>query len=201
MRIWSARTLLVLATAALTACGGDDSTGPRGELDAERAFDLFSALTAAAALFEGAPPVGMIGRLPSTAPTAMARRVAREVLARETASCPFGGTAEASEQTLSPTSSAFTLNLNNCGVEGDSGERWTLSGSPALRMQFSTTVLSATRSRTLSDLTGNIRFSSGGTSGSCAMSYRLDITEDTATGAVTGSLTGSICGQAVSVSL
>lgn len=173
-------SLLALLT---TACGGgDNGTGPIDSptLSAAEAQDAFDALLESVLVFS----------FSLSAPSG--------TTIDDTRSCPNGGSLRTVGTAGNEASAArFTGDVRQthraCGAPSGTGRVWTFEGDPDVRLQV--TFNTNTGASTVV-LTGRVRYSSNGATGSCAVNVTLT---GAPSGVVTG--TGTMCAQPVSVTL
>ncbi len=187
--------LLAALSFSIAACGGDDEpSGPSntGDLSAEEVADALSALSAIG--FIGGGLFGGEVELPA----GLALQSGSQSIS-ETTPCPNGGNQKlagtVSYNTTGQSAGSVSVDLrqthNNCKAASESGRIWTFNGAPNLRIKFNSNV-SGTGSSFGGTITGGFRYSSDGSSGSCAADITINLNM-----AGAGTVSGTMCGVAV----
>lgn len=192
----SARYLTVAAMVALAACGDDDSVTPDNLTEAEAqalATAVFqqSFMSAFTLDYEQQQPQAVNG--PATA--------TYQAEIETTAACPLGGevalSAVVDVQTNDETG-AGTVDFSvaqvhsNCGVQGDQGQQFTISGDPGVTFDFLMETDGQENFGFSGSLTGALSWATDGKAGTCAVSV-----EFSGQGSPTGfsfSNAGTVCG-------
>jgi hypothetical protein len=190
IRSRSAAAVFAAFTLSLAACGGDkkDSTGPSdtGNLSAAEVADAFDALSAIG-LFD----FGLGGFQPEAFPVGLS---AQSQSIDETEPCPNGGNMRIRgnvnyNQTTGAVSVDMRQAYNNCQSASSSGRVWTFNGNPDLRIQMNATANQATGQFSITGgITGGFRYSSNGSTGSCAANVNISGNLNG------GTVSGTMCG-------
>jgi hypothetical protein len=192
---------IIVLTALLPACGGDDIIGTSGDpLESDEAIAVLSVISEilAGSLFEFGPPGAL-------APAAAADPIDESVSL--TANCPLGGTVSLSgritgdaDESRGTANVRFNLteSIRGCAFQHES-IRFTINGSPNLQYDGSLSVQVIQSEFALNgslNLKGGLSYSSSdGRSGKCGVDVRSSFTPTRVT------QSGQVCGQSVSQSV
>lgn len=194
----------VLAAAAValgvSACGGDDPTGPVGDaLSQAEAEIMMEALAEAGGLVVG----GFGGQ------AAPARAPFGPVTVDETMSCPDGGTiavsgsfsGESNDDGTGTVEYDFTQIHQGCRATADAdGSVWTFDGDPEVTVDMLMAV-----TETSFDLDGTqsgaVSWANGDRSGTCQIDVTYAFSGSESGQTFSGSVSGTVCGHQVSESV
>jgi hypothetical protein len=184
--------LLAALTFSIAACGGSDkASGPSdtGDLSPAEVADALSALSAIG--FIGGGLFGAQADLPA----GLALQSGSQSF-NQTEDCPAGGNMRLQGTISYNQTGSFSVDLrqthNNCKAPSETGRVWTFNGSPNLRIQLSSSAAAASFN---GSITGGFRYTSDGSSGSCAANLQLNFNQ-----AGAGTATGTMCGVNVNES-
>ncbi len=194
------RGVILVASLALAACGGDGPSAPQntGNITQARAAAMMDALAQAGGF-------GFDGGGPAAAPA----RTSATLSVSKTVPCPGGGSiqldghyaADAGQDGTGTYVLDVTQEHQGCTAtaSGD-GSTWTFDGAPNVAVHFEIGVTAG--GYTISGTQkGGVAWQSGGDSGTCQVDVTYDFSGSQDAQSFSGSVSGSVCGYPVSESV